>query len=117
MERLAAHVRRRLAGSAQLEQHLALGGAFAHHVAAVVGQIQRVVHVDVQSMRARILAFAPGAQELTVAVEHHHRVLAAVEDVHLVLAVDRDRAHVLEFPAVRQFRPVLDDFVAMLAAT
>ena len=60
-------------------------------------------------------ALAPGAQEIAVAVEHHHRVLAAIEDVDLVLAVDADRGDVLERPAVGQLRPVLDHAVAILA--
>src|SRR5262249_23838097 len=56
------------------------------------------------------------SQELALAIEDHHRVLAAIEDVDAVLAVDRDGTDVLELPAVGQLRPVLDHPIAMLAA-
>ena len=61
-------------------------------------------------------ALAPGAQEVALAVEHDHRVLAAVEHVDAVLAVHRDRGDVLELPALGQLRPVLHHAVAVLAA-
>ena len=67
-------------------------------------------------MRAREDALAPGAEEIAVAVEHDHRVLAAVEDVDVVVAVDADAADFLERPAGRQLRPVLDRFVCVVAA-
>ena len=83
---------------------------------AVVGAVERVVAVDVDAVRAAEQAFAPGAQEVAVAVEHHHRMLAAVEDVDAVLAVDGDRRDVAELPAVGQLGPVLDHAITMLAA-
>src|SRR5437016_11312560 len=67
-------------------------------------------------MGTRILALAPRAQELAVAVEHHHRVLAAIEHVDVVPSVDTDRADFLERPALGEPRPVLDDAVPVLAA-
>src|SRR5437016_4840664 len=67
-------------------------------------------------MGTRILALAPRAQELAVAVEHHHRVLAAVEHVDVVPGVDADRADFLERPALGEPRPVLDDAVPVFAA-
>ena len=115
MERLAAHERRRLVRDADGQQHLAVGGAFAHGVVAVIGAIEIVVGVDVQAVGAGEQAFAPAAQEIAVAVEHHHRMVAAVEDVDAVLAVDRDGGDVGELPAVRQLRPVFDDAVAVFA--
>ena len=116
MERLAAHEGRGLAGHADGELDLAGGRAPAHGVVAVVGAIERVVAVDVQAVRAVEHALAPGAQEIALAVEHHHGVLAAVEDVDLVLAVDGDGGDVLEGPAVGQLGPVLHHAIAMLAA-
>ena len=89
--------------------------AFAHGVVAVVGAIELVVGVDVHAVRAAEQAFAPAREEIAVAVEHDHRMLAAVEDIDAVLAVDGDRGDVVERPAVRQLRPVLDHAVAMLA--
>ena len=64
---------------------------------AVVGAIEIVVGVDVQPVRAAEQAFAPALDEIAVAIEHHHRMGAAVEDVDAVLAVDRDGSDVGEF--------------------
>jgi len=116
VERRAAHVRRGLAGNADLEEHLALRGALAHEVAAVVGAVQDVVRVDMQAVRTRKGALAPGAQEVSVAVEHDHRVLAAVERIDAVLAVHRHRGDVLELPALGQLAPAFDHPVPIVAA-
>ena len=89
--------------------------ALAHRVVAVVGAVEIVVRVDVQAVRALEQALAPALEEVAVAIEHHHRMLAAIEDVDVVLAVDRDRADVGQIPAVGQLRPVLDHAIAMLA--
>ena len=102
VERLAAHVGRRLAGKADGQQHLAVGGALAHRVVAVVGAVEIVVRVDVQPVRAVEQPFAPASDEAAVAVQHHHRVLAAIEHIDAVLAVDRDRRDVGQVPAVGQ---------------
>src|SRR5215472_13738207 len=63
------------------------------------------------AVRPRILALAPGAQEISVAVEHDDRVLAAVEDINVIPAVDPDRSDLLERPPIRKLRPVFDDAV------
>ena len=115
VERLAAHIRRRLFGNADRQEHLAVGRTLAHGVVAVVGAIEIVVGIDVQAVGAREQAFAPTLDEIAVAVEHDHRVFAAIEDVDAVLAVDADRGDVGELPAVRQFCPVLHHAIAMLA--
>jgi hypothetical protein len=44
-------------------------------------------------------------------------MFAAIEDVDAILAVHADAAHVLEIPARRELRPVLDHAIAMLAAS
>ena len=38
------------------------------------------------------MAFAPGAQKIALAIEDHHRVLAAIEHVEIVTAVNTDPA-------------------------
>src|SRR5690349_14798493 len=43
-------------------------------------------------------------------------MLAAVEDIDVVLAVDGHRRYVAKFPAVGQLGPVLDHAIAMLTA-
>ena len=106
VERLAAHKRRGPPRNADFEQYLAAERAFAHGVVAVIGAVQRLVRADMQPVRPVEQVFAPGIQQVAVAVEHHHRVLAAIEDIDPVLRVDRDRRDVLEAPALRQFRPV-----------
>ncbi len=112
----AAHVGRGLARHADLEQHLAVGRALPHEVAAVVGAVEVVVRIDVQAVGARERAFAPGREEISVAIEHDHRVLAAIEHVDAILAVDRHRGGVLEFPAFGQPGPVFHHLIAVLAA-
>src|SRR5215813_3457673 len=42
-------------------------------------------------------------------------MVAAVEDIDIVLGVDPNRADFLERPAVRQLRPILDDAVFEVA--
>ena len=117
VERLAAQERRGLVGHADGQQHLALGGDLADRVVAVVGAVEVVVAVDMDAVGAAEQAFAPRAQEVAVAVEHHHRMLAAIEDIDAVLAVDRHRRDVAELPAVGQLGPVLDHAITMLAAS
>ena len=92
--------------NADFEQDLAAQRAFAHGVVAVIGAVQGLVRADMQPVRPVEQVFAPRIQQIAVAVEHHHRVLAAIEDIDPVLRVDRDRRDILEGPALRQFRPV-----------
>ncbi len=114
VEWFAAHERRRLVRDADGQQHLAVNSAFAHGMVAIVGAIEIVVRIDVQSMRPGEQAFAPAPDKIAFAVEHHHRMGTAVEHVDAVLAVDRDRSNVREIPPLRQFCPVLHHAVAML---
>jgi hypothetical protein len=65
-------------------------------------------------VRSQEDALAPGAQQVAVAVEHAHRVLAAVEGVDVVVLVDSDRRDVgVELHARRQLRPAVVDLVAV----
>src|SRR6185436_6463710 len=95
----AAHERARPARNADLEQNLAVERALAHRVIAVVGAIERVVGPHVHAVGATEYALAPRLEEVAVAVEHAHRMFAAVEHIDAILAVDADRADVAEFPA------------------
>src|SRR2546430_2761435 len=85
-------------------------------MAAIVGQVDRGVEADVDTVRPRVLPLAPGAQEIALAVENHHRVVAAIEGVDVVVSVDPDRGDLFERPAVGQFRPILYDAVLEIAA-
>src|SRR5215469_6676716 len=115
VKRLTAHIGRGLAGDADLEQQFAVERALAHEMSAVIGQIDRVVWPHMDAVRPRILPLTPRAQEISVTVEHDDRVLPAREAVDVVFAVDRDRGDLLERPALRQFRPVLDDAIFEIA--
>jgi hypothetical protein len=68
------------------------------------------------AMRPAEDALAPGAQEVAVLVEHRDRVVAAVEGVDIVMAVDADRGAIAEHDLVRDLRPVLVDLEAPLAS-
>jgi hypothetical protein len=83
---------------------------------AIIGQKHRIVERHVNAVRTGILAFAPRSQEITGAVEDHHRVLAAVEHIDIVVTVDADPADLLEGPAVGQFRPIGVNTVFELSA-
>src|SRR6202012_3403647 len=67
------------------------------------------------AMRAGKQTLAPGAQEIAIAVEHDHRVFAAIEHIDVVVAIDADRADLLERPAWRQLRPVHHRLVGVFA--
>src|SRR5262245_30648916 len=113
---LPAHERGRFAGDADRQFDLAGGGAAPHRMVPVIGQVEYIVLVDVETVRTLEYALAPRAQEIAVAVEHDDGVLAAIEDIDLILAVDADGGNVLEAPAVGQLAPVLYHAIAMLAA-
>ena len=82
---------------------------------AIIGAIEIVVGIDVQPMGAAEQPFAPAGDEIALAVEHDHRVGAAIEDVDTVLAVDRDGRDIGEIPTVGELRPVFRHAVAMFA--
>src|SRR4051794_39303706 len=74
MKRLAAHILCRLAGDADLEQHLTVERAFANEMPAIVGQIDRLVRSHMGAVRSRILALSPRPKEIAVAVKDHDRM-------------------------------------------
>ena len=114
VERLAAHIGRRLAGDADRQQHLAVERALADRVVAVIGQPDRVVRRHEDAVRAQEHALAPAPQEIALAVEHAHRMLAAVEGIDVVVFVDPDRRDIgVEFHAGRQFGPAIIYLVAV----
>jgi len=81
---------------------------------AVVGQPDRVVRRHEDAVGARVDPLAPGAQEVALAVEHAHRVLAAVEGIDVVVLVDADRGNVgVELHPRRQLGPAIVDLVAI----
>ncbi len=117
MKRLAAHIGRRLARHAELQQDFAVERDLADKMPAVVGEEHRVVRGHMDAVRPRVLALTPRAQEVALAVEHHHRVVAAIEDIDIIVAVDPDPADLLERPAIGQLRPVGIDLISIFAAS
>jgi hypothetical protein len=96
VERLTAHKGRRLARHAELQQDLPIQRDLADKMPAVVGEEHCVVLGHMNPMRPRVLSLTPGAQKVAVAIEHHHRVVAAIENVDIVAAVHPDPANLLE---------------------
>jgi predicted aminopeptidase len=115
MERLPAHVWGRFAGDAECQQHLALERALADGVVAIVGQPDRIVRRHEDAVCTREKSFSERAEEIAVAVEHDHRVFAAIENIDVVVIVYADAADFLKRPVWRQFRPVLHRFVCVCA--
>jgi len=71
-------------------------------VAAVIRQVEDVVGVDVQAVRARILA-SPRSAGTCRRGRTPSSVLAAVENIDIILAVAGDRGRILELPPVGSF--------------
>src|SRR5215471_500845 len=97
----------RIIGTAQGHEQLAIQGKFLHRVYAIIHTVDHIIRADMDTMRTGAEhALAPGAQEVAIAIKDNHRVLTAVEDVHVVLGVHRDASHVDELPARRELFPI-----------
>ena len=94
---------------------LAKAGEVLDRVIRAVSQPQCSILTEAHAVRARKVALAKGPLKLPVAVEHHHGVVRAVEDVDVVVFVDRYGADLFEDPAVRQLRPVFLQLVPVIA--
>jgi hypothetical protein len=105
-ERFAAHVGPGLARGAEREEDLAVRGAVADAVVAVVGAVDRVVGGDRQAVRALEKALAPGAEEGAVRGEDGDGVGGAGEDVDLVFGVHGDGGDFVEVPVGGELGPV-----------
>src|SRR5215469_1557727 len=120
VERLAAHERGRLPRNTKRHQDATIERAMAHRMVAIVRQPDRVVGRDMHAVRLAMGPgkdpFAPGAQQIALAVEYRNRMVAAIEGVDVILAVDPDRSAIAEHDLVRDFRPALLDLECPLAA-
>jgi hypothetical protein len=86
-------------------------------MAAIVREEHRIVWRHVDAVGSRILPLTPRPQKIALAIENDHRVLTAVEDIDVVVAIDANPANLLERPAVGQFCPVGNDAVLELAGS
>src|ERR1019366_7613641 len=115
VERLAAHEGGRFAGAAKRQQHLTVQCALPHRVVAVIGEKHRTVGGHVQTVSSREQSLTPGSQEISLTIEHHHWVLAAIEQVHIILLVDAHRAYFTQRPTRRNLRPMIDLLVTIVS--
>jgi hypothetical protein len=84
-------------------------------VIAVVRAENRAVRADGDAVGAiGEFAFAPRTQKIAFLVVHHHRVIAAANEIHAVLAIACDPRHVAVNVAVGQLLPALDDGILNL---
>jgi len=67
----------------------------------------------VRTIEANVLS--PGTQELAIAIEDDHRVRPAGEDIDVVLAVHGDGGRFAESDAGRQFAPLFQHAITVLA--
>src|ERR1700730_6126753 len=96
MERLAAPILGGFAGTADLEQDLAVERAFADEMPAIVSQIDRIIRSHMGAVRSWVLALPPRPKEIAAAVEDHDRMLAPAKGVDVVFRVCGDCGHFFE---------------------
>jgi hypothetical protein len=84
-------------------------------VITVVSTEERAIGARGDAMGAREDAFSPRAQEIAVAIKHHHRMRPTVKGVDVIVGVYPNRSHFLESPAIGELRPVFHHFVGIVA--
>src|SRR5262249_38714206 len=108
---VVAGVGRRIERAERAEQ-LALRRELANGVVAVVGGPDGAVGRDRDPMRAiSELALAPRAQEVSLVVVRDDRMVAATDQEHPILTVDRDSGHVAMLEPFRELLPAVDDVI------
>src|SRR5437879_2379605 len=115
-ERLSAHEASCFSRYSDRKEDFSIERALADRVITVVRQVDGVVRSHVNSVGALEHAISPRAQVVPVAVEHHHRMIATMERVDAIVAVDTDRRNVAELPRFRPFDPILEDAILVVAA-
>jgi hypothetical protein len=118
IERLTLPFGSWLIGAPEGHEQFALQGEFLDGVKAVVHEVDGLIRTDMHAVRSVAkLSLAERAQEVAVAVEHTNRVLAAVENVYVVVSVYGDARYIDEFPAWGQFFPIFHGFEEQVSAT
>ena len=87
-----------------------------HSVAFYVDGPDIPVGVNSYPMRRVECILTPGLQHLPALVELNDGMRAAIEDPHIVAAIDRNAGGFAEVPAFGKLGPVLDDFVGQWGA-
>src|SRR5215510_12231980 len=108
----------RLIGRANGKHELALRGELADRVVAIISTVDGVVRAKVDGMGpARKEPFTPRTQEIALTIENDNRMLAACNQVNIVLGVDIDSCHFDIAPAFWELAPVLHRFIGIRTAT
>jgi len=82
----------------------------AYRMVSIIGAVDAPIVADMNAVRPGEYPLAPGANDRSVPVEHDHWVVAAIEEIDIVVAVDGDSGHIAYLQPVRQSTPVvLDD--------
>ena len=90
IERLPAPLGLRLLPFPNLHKFLTSGTELLNRVQGIVRYQQRVIVSDVQPMRAiRKVTLTERPQEISLLVEHHHRMLTTSQHEHIVMAIHR----------------------------
>src|SRR5438045_3002717 len=93
-------------------QHLAVGCADADGMVPAIRGKHPVVAVDPQAVRRGEQFLAPGAEEVSMTVEHQHgRMGQTVERVYLVLRVDRYGGNETQLRTLRTASPIFDNLI------
>src|SRR5262245_52519663 len=117
IERFTALIRSRLIWHTQGENDFSIQGAFPHSVVAVVAQENRFVGTQCRTVRPSKYALTPRAEKTPIPVEDDDRMRTTGKAIDLIFFIHRHRGHFFEGPAVRQFSPALDDFVAKFSVS
>ena len=96
----------RLAWRANRELLHALNVELANEMTIIVNDVDVVIPVNLNAMRSHNRAMQHRAQQVAVRIEHAQRISPTIEDIHVVLRVNRHRRSVaVERNAHRQLGP------------
>src|SRR4029453_15595185 len=97
-----------VSGSPSVKSSLPSGSELPNGVVQVVGEPHRPVGADRDAVRPAEDALAPRAKKIPVAIEHDDRMLAAIEEMNVVLGVHGAARRLHEKPCLGQAPPALD---------
>ena len=86
---------RRLATGPQFPDQRTVRHEPANRVVQIIRAIHGIVRPDRNAMRPGENAFSPRSKELPSSIEHHYRVLTAIEHKNVVARIDGDRRNFL----------------------
>src|SRR5688572_4707606 len=118
VEGFAAKTLRWLVGIANGKQEFALRGELADGMIAIIRTVDRAVGADVNSVGASAeQPLTPRPQKIPLAVEDDNRMLAARNEINVILRVDVNSRHLDIPPAIRQLSPTFGRCIGVLSAS